>query len=147
MKLVSDETVLLESDTKELVLTTHRIRFQTKKSGRATVISIMLEELCSCGITHTSYPFLVVLAAIFFIGGIALGSLLDEASWAIASGIILGVLFIIVYFVTRKGVFSLASGGATINTSPSGMSYDNMVKFIDDVEVAKNGRLLYLNAG
>ena len=141
MELMSEENILLTSENKEATLTTHRFRFQTKNGGKSYVASIMLEELCSCELTHKSSPLLLVLSLIFLIAGMVIGSTTEESAVTYI-GIILAVIFLIAFFFSRRGVISLASASKTINLKTSGMSLEKMTHFIDEVESAKNQRYL-----
>ena len=142
MNLMPGEKILLESDTKELVLTTHRIRFETKKPGRAYLASIMLEELRSCEIRYASNPSLIILAVIFIIVWVA--SLISKYSTGVTIGFIGCLVFTIAYLWTRRQVISLSSSTATINLRISGMSFDKAKELIDNIEIAKNQRHLLL---
>jgi hypothetical protein len=77
-----------------------------------------------------------VLAAICFVVGLLIGR------GAVAGGFILALIFLIIYFVTRKQSLLLASAGATITFDTRGISPENVKKFIDRTEAAKNDRYL-----
>lgn len=136
MNLMPGEKVLLESDGKTLVLTTHRVRYEIDALGSGEIKSILLEELASCAMTRTSNPILLVVAAICFLVGLVTGR------GAIAGGFILALILLIIYFVTRKQSLLLASAGATITFDTRGMSPEDVKKFIDRTEAAKNDRYL-----
>jgi hypothetical protein len=57
MNLMPSEKVLLESTGKDLILTTHRVRYEYEALGFGEVRSIMLEELASCAIVPASQYF------------------------------------------------------------------------------------------
>ena len=63
MKLMPNESILLESERKMLILTTHRIRYQSEAVGSAEIKSIMLEELASCAMVQSSSVALLLIAA------------------------------------------------------------------------------------
>jgi hypothetical protein len=140
VNLMPGEKVLLESDNGKLVLTSRRVSFEASAAGMAEFTSIMLEELASCQITHTSKPILLVLAVLSVLGGAYFNTSRD--STALVIGVIAAVLFVIAYFVTRTQVISLASAGATIHAGTQGMSMDTARQFIDKAELAKNERYL-----
>lgn len=66
MKLLDGEKVLLRVPVRDLgsaevVLTSHRVRLNSQAIGSAEVLSIMLDELASCGRIRISKPiFLAV---------------------------------------------------------------------------------------
>ena len=103
----------------------------------------MLEEVASCTITRTSYPFLLILAGIIVLAGfiIAANSLRD-AGGAIIGGIVIGAILVAIYVGSRQQILLIASAGATITRSLQGMSYDAAKEFIDKVEIAKDKRYM-----
>lgn len=139
MDLMPDEKILVESDTKELVLTTHRVRYETKQWGKAKIIGIMLEELCSCEIAHTSHPGLFISAALAVIGGIA-----SQQYYGVLIGLAVALIFVLAYLLTRKAVISLASANAVIKLPTIGMSLDSIIRFMGEIETAKNQRYMLL---
>ena len=121
MNLMSNERILLESDPKGLILTTHRVRSEDEGLGNAQIKSIMLEELASCAIIQASNNVLLVLAALCVLIGlfITAGGRVDAAPFVI-SLFIAGIL-VAAYFASRQQVLALASAGTTIRTNTKGM--------------------------
>jgi hypothetical protein len=77
------------------------------------------------------------------------GSANPPTSWAIATtigGLILGVILMAAYSLSRQGVIALTSPGATIYLKTGGMSADEAKDFVDAVEAAKNARYLSLRS-
>jgi hypothetical protein len=136
MNLMPSEKVLLESDGNILVLTTHRVRYEAEAFGSGEIKSVMLEELASCVMTQTSNTIFLIIAAICFIVGAYIGR--DVAT----GGMVLALIFLVIYFVTRKQSLLLASAGTTITFDTRGMSPEDIKKFIDRTEAAKNERYL-----
>jgi len=141
MELLPQEKLLLESNNKTLKLTTHRVRQETRASGRAQIKSIMLEELASCAVTRSSNPLLIVLAIVLLIAG-GLVSLNINEPHGVIGGIVLGLLLLLLYFATREQYLSLASAGATIRVNTRGMKLEAVSDFVDAIEQAKNERHL-----
>lgn len=135
MRVISGEKILLESDNGEAILTSHRVRFEAKKWGRAHLISIMLEELCSCEIRYASKPVLLILAALSVIGGIA-----SKSYEGLILGIIISLILAVTFFLSRRQIISLASGSATIKLRTTRMGLEAAKQFIDQVEEAKSQR-------
>jgi len=131
MKLMNDEKKILESDKGQLVLTSHRVRFDASTTGQRKIVSIMLDELCSCELNYKSHIILILLAVLSVLFGFVGG--LD----AIVAGIIGAIVFAIAYFLTRKQMLSLSSAGAAINVEAKGMKSEDVKDFIDAVELAK----------
>jgi hypothetical protein len=136
MKLMNEERIVSESDNKEVILTTHRVRHTTNKTGKAQVTSIMLDELDSCEIRSISSPFFLVVAALVFLGGLFIG---DDA---IAYGFVIGLIFVGVYYFTRTQVISLRSSSSVIDFKTAVMNLETAESFIDTVESSKHNRYL-----
>jgi len=127
--------MLLESDTGEFVLTTHKVRLTARRFGQASVKSIMLEELTGCEIKYVSKPWLLILAGIALVGGLLIG----EGS-APTFGVVVAVVAVVAYFSLRHQAVLLSSPSVKINLSVKGMSLDGAVEMIDKVESAKHER-------
>lgn len=136
MKLMNGEYIISESDNKDIVLTTHRVRYSIKRGGTARVTSIMLEELDSCELRSISSPSLLVVAAIVVLGGFVIGSNY------IVYGLLAALPFVIFYYFSRNQVISLKSSSSEINVQTVGMSLEVSKSFIDTVEAAKHSRYL-----
>jgi uncharacterized membrane protein (UPF0136 family) len=143
MNLMPDEKILWESKSKNLVLTTHRVRSQSEAAGQSQIKSIMLEELASCSMTRASNPALLVLAALCAVLGL-LGTAGGREPVFLIAGIVVGGIFVLAFFVSRHQHLSFASAGATIRVDTQGMKVENMRQIIDAAEAAKNVRYLLL---
>jgi len=133
MKLIDGEEKILESKDAELVLTTHRVRLDTKSLGKRKITSILLQELCSCELAHRSYPILLLIAVIGLVIAVTGGN--SDAIWvgAAISAISLGA-----FFLTRKQALCLATAGASILVETKGMKLDYVKNIIDETEIAKS---------
>ena len=132
MKMVTGERVLMESDSKELVLTTHRLRIHAQKWGAARVTSIMLEELCSCELSYKSFVILLLLAALGLVG---LGGTVSPIA-----GTVVALGCVAAYYLTRRQALVFASPTARIVVVTQGMSIERALEFVDAVEGAKVAR-------
>jgi len=142
MNLMTNEKILLESDPKGLILTTHRIRSEDEAVGNAQIKSIMLEELASCAIVQSSNNMLLVLAALcLFIGFVIIASSRGGAE-PLVLGFVIALVLVLAYFASRQQVLALASAGTTIRTNTKGMKLQAVKQFMDRVEAAKNERYL-----
>jgi hypothetical protein len=142
MNFIPGESIVLESDSKKLILTTHRIRLRTQGLGRAQIKSIMLEDLASCAMTRTTNPILLILAALAFIAGLVVASSNRGDAAGLGAGAFVAVILVVAYFVTQTQVLALASAGATITVGTKGMNLGDVEKLIDRIETAKNERYL-----
>ncbi len=145
MKTLPTEQLLLKSPGGSLILTTHRVRYETQGVGNGELISILLEELASCAMIRASSPILLVIAAIAFVLGLVgsmVGNGFGNNSGAVIIGTIVAILFVLFYFATRRQVLSLASAGATIQVNVVGMKMEMVKEFIEQAEEAKNARYL-----
>ncbi len=133
MKLIDGEENILESKNGELILTTHRVRLDTKSLGKRKITSILLRELSSCELAHRSYPILLL---IMVIGLIVAG--VGGNSDAMVGGVAVAVIALIAYFLTRRQALCFASAGASLLVETKGMKPDYVKNFIDEAEIAKN---------
>jgi hypothetical protein len=130
--LIPGEQVILTSDNDVLVLTNKRVRYDSIVWGRSNLIAITLDSVASCGIITKSYPLLLVIAAIAILAGF-----IQRGDNVWGASLIAGVL-VVVYFLTRKAVLSVASnGGQNISVPTKGMSREAVVKFIEALEREK----------
>ncbi len=143
MELLPGETILLESDPEGLTLTTHRVRSEARGWAGKEVVSIMLDEIASCSITHSSSPILLIFAAIALLGGFIAPMNSRSNTETLALGIIIAMILVIAFYVTRQQILTIASAGNTINRSIKGMSMQTATHFIDTIERAKNERYLH----
>jgi hypothetical protein len=137
-----NESVLIETEGKTLALTSHRVRYQSEAVGNTTIRSIMLEELASCAMVHSSNIILLILAGVCFLGGLFVYASQPRADGALVFGVLLAVVLVIAYFASRRKVLALASAGTTITVNMRGMKLDTVKNFIEQTEAAKNKRYL-----
>ncbi|WP_162996525.1 hypothetical protein [Mucilaginibacter celer] len=80
---------------------------------------------------------LLVIAAIIGIGGFIVGNQ-NNSSYAVSFTVVLAIILVSIYFLTRKHVCVIASsGGSRIVFATSNMSHDSLIRFIDLVEDSK----------
>jgi hypothetical protein len=135
------ETVLVKVAGNRLVLSTHRVRYETEDMGNAVLKSIMLEELASVAMVRTSNVVLLILAAISLVLGVAL-SASNQAQEPFVIGAVAAAILAVLFFASRRQVLSLASAGTTITVSMQGMKLEAVKEFIERTEAAKNTRYL-----
>jgi len=134
MKLLPGEATI-SSSIDGLTLTTHRVRDDQTASGSRQVISITLDAVSSCGIVSKSYPILLLLAVLS--GGFGLLRLSKEEQSLTYAPILLALVLVLAYFLTRSVVLAISSPGQSISISAKGMEPDTLIAFVDEVEQAK----------
>lgn len=138
MKLLPGESIVSETSDEHLTLTTHRVRYDDRVPGTTRVIGITLDAVSSCGIVSKSYPILLLLAVLA--GGFGLmqgiGGESEERGMVYAS-IILAIVFVLAYFLSRTMALAISSSSQSITVSAEGLSLDALVAWVDDVEQAK----------
>ncbi|QEM11759.1 hypothetical protein [Mucilaginibacter rubeus] len=139
MNLFEDEKIITTTDDNIIILTTHRIRSTNSLGwGHRETTSIMLDMVSSIKTTYNSYPVLLVIAAIIAIAGFILSNQ-NNSSYGVSFAIVLAIILVSIYFVTRKHVCVIASsGGSRIVFATSNMSHDSLISFIDRVEESKH---------
>lgn len=140
------EQKILQSENKKFTLTSHRVRFEDRRWGGAYIISIMLEEVCSCEIRRMSFPVLLILAFLALLGG-AYYYFNEEEVMFIALGVLAALLIILLYFATITQMITVASAGGRIHVSTRGMPLETARKIVEAVEDAKNQRYMLLKPG
>ena len=156
MFLLPEETILYGSPEAGFVVTSHRLRMDSKSRGQAQVTSMMLEELCSAELRYSSQPLLFVLAFLVLV----LGGLVTFVASAIHSSGIMNVLKIIpgcgsvlfamglvlIYFITRRMTLVFASVGASIVLDAMSLGLQTSKGLIDTIEAAKDYRFMQREA-
>ena len=138
MTTLPGETVILEADNKTLTVTSHRVRYAMRRTGRAHVVSLMLESITSCELTHATHPVLLVLAVLSAIGGVAMNE--PNNSTPLIVGVVAAIVLVALYFGTRRQVLRVASPSSRIEVLLVGMSLDQATSVIDSIERAKDAR-------
>jgi len=156
MFLLPEETIIYGSPEAGFIVTTHRLRMDSKSRGQAQVTSMMLEELCSAELRYSSQPLLFVLAFLI----IVLGGLGTFVASAIHSSGIMNVLKIVpvcgsvlfamglvfIYFITRRMTLVFAAVGASIVLDAMSLGLQTSKELIDTVEAAKDYRFMQCEA-
>lgn len=145
LPLLDGEHLLHQSPNHVVSLTTHRVRLHQANGSTAHIVSMMLEKVSSCEIRYLSYPWLLLVGAVVALGGVF--ALFQRAEpGAVALLLLLGVVLIIAYLASRRHVVSIASdGGARLSFETKGMRREVVVGFIDNLEQAKNQRMVHLS--
>ena len=161
MKLLENEQKLWESEKKQLLLTTHRLREMYKSRFGSKIKSIMLEEITSCQLrTIRQFDFLkkgllyflIINGSVYFLNHylfkaellkfffdeVHIGS--DTAQYIFYFSILIVLAYIVLFIFSVKKVFSFYSNGLTINFQIRWLSFEERESFISKVEEAKDKR-------
>ena len=135
--MLENEKIIIESDTNEFILTTHRVRQEIKYRGNKQMKSILLEELDSCSIKYKSNITFLIIGIVIALLGIFSSGAIDGGP---VIGIIIGGIFGAIYYFTRSIVISLPSTKEIILINAKGVGFEKSKELIDSVEEAKNSR-------
>jgi len=138
MEPLEGEQMVLEADNKTLLITTHRVRYSGRIAGSDRIVSIMLDKVSSCELTHTSYRTLLFLAVLAVVVGLVLNNERDGSP--VVVGVVVAFFFVIAYLATRKQVLRIASPSSHIDVLLAGMSLEKAIEVIDSIEREKNTR-------
>lgn len=145
MKLLPNEQKLITSNNDNVILTDHRIYMTEKEWGEAYTISIFLEDIRSIEIKYKSYILFIVLGILFFLAGVFFSGQIGSSGGLLA-GLIIGLVFLSIWRLTRKHVISITSvSGSSLNILVQGMSEGKIHDFVHTVSVAKQKRVNHLH--
>lgn len=134
MKILSNETKIVTSNADKVIVTNYRIYLTDQKLGQSYTSSIFLEDISSIEIKYSSNIVLLALGVI----GILIGFLVDE----MILGFVAGVLFTILWWISRKHVIAVSpNGGSPMNILVQGMGEEKIADFVYKVSLAKQNRL------
>jgi hypothetical protein len=140
-QLIPGESILQYSDSGLITLTTHRIRCQNSVWGESNFISIMLEKISSVEVVGNSYPMLLIAGILIGIVGLFITFNQQEGNEGAILAIVIGLVFIIAYFVTKKTICIISSdGGNKMVFRTEGMNIESLIDMVDKIELAKNNR-------
>jgi len=138
MELLANEKTILTSNNNRVVLTDHRIIINDERLGQAYGITIFLEDISSIENSYKSKLIYLILAGIIFIGTMYL----RMGSY----GLLGGLLFLFLWFVTRKHMIVISSnGGSSADILATYVSKQGVKEFIHQVVKAKAERIQMLN--
>lgn len=138
--LFEGESILIEGNNQRLWLTTHRLRYLSGERASDGVISIFLDNISSIQVTrHANRLWLILGFIALLAGGVMMSGHAEEPGMLIG---IVGIVFIIRFFIAQKHVIKVASkGGDPALIVTSGMKAEMVNSFIDSVEKAMNERM------
>ncbi|MFC1609543.1 hypothetical protein ACFL6C_01165 [Myxococcota bacterium] len=137
MDMLPKETVVASAPDDSLVLTTHRVRYETKRTGVARFTSMMLEEVSCCTIARREKPMLLALAVFLGAAGVVGAA---RGAEVLAVLIVAAVALLAAYFLTRHQTLSIVSTSGIEIAVHTSTDLKRWKTFIDRVELAKDAR-------
>jgi len=140
MQLLPNEEKLLTSNGDKIILTNHRILMTDSVWGQSFSIIIFLENISSIEKKYKSNILFLIGGALIVLVGFYAGN------QDTVGGLVLGGIFIAIWWLTRKHVISISSnGGSSLNFMLQGMSDDKINDFVHKVSIAKQTRVNQLH--
>lgn len=137
-QLFNDETIITRTDRDEIILTSHRIRYQPSKSN---MMSFMLDNVTSIEFKYYSWPVLLAVSVMFLIGA---GVALNDGDEDIVLYLIIGAaIFGLLYFSSRRHVIKIASPSGAFQFVVKGMGRDKVLDFVNKIEQARKELLKF----
>ena len=143
--LFDQEEIITKSKNSTVTLTNYRLRYESANSGKAHIVSIMLEKISSIEIHYKSNIIILVIGILFISTGFIMGTM--NQGEPMLAGMSIGAICLFIYYIRRKHVISIASdGGTKIHFFTKGMNRDTLMDFINEIEKAKKNRTADINS-
>jgi hypothetical protein len=127
--LLPGESLILSSESDELILTNFRVKFESIARSSSKYQSIPIGKVASCALSTRSYPVLLLLAVV---AGLAIFGM-PQTGQRVMAGIAAAIL-VALYFVLRNGQIQIFSdGGESIAVPTKGLSHEQVKKFLEAV--------------
>ena len=128
-QLFNGETIISRTDRDEVILTSHRIRYQPSKTN---LVSFMLDTVTSIEFKYYSWPVFLAVSVMFLIGA---GVALNQGDQDIVLYLIIGaIIFGLLYFTSRRHVVKIASPSGVFQFVVKGMGTDKVLDFVNKIE-------------
>jgi hypothetical protein len=142
MNLLPDEKVILESDTKEVILTSYRIWQKVNTFSSTEVKSIMLENISSYQAYRQSN--IIVMIVGLFIGLVSMAGLIMGGATERLLSLIFIVFVASYYMWSKKHKIEISSPSTNIVMDVDNMAQKARAQFLDKLENARTERLRML---
>ncbi|MCD8426030.1 hypothetical protein LNJ40_12110 [Tenacibaculum dicentrarchi] len=117
MNALENEKLIIESDNKQIRLTSHRLRYYETPKNNADFTSIMLDKISSIELTYYKSSIWLLIIGI------------------VAIPILVGLILIYMFFTSKRHVISVTpDGGKPIIFETKGMKRNFLDDFVDKVE-------------
>jgi hypothetical protein len=137
MELLPNEERLISSNNDKVVLTTHRIQMSDSDAGNSYSIVIFLEDISSIETKYKSSITFMIIGCLAIIGGLFASSRTENTD-AIVMGAIVGIIFFILWWFSRKHVISISpNGGKSLTFRAKRMKKGQVQHFLDKLQLAK----------
>ena len=134
--LLEGEEILTESTDKIVTLTNKRIKKSVSSFGNAHVISMHLEKISTIEIHYRSWPWILIFGILLVVTGLILR--MQNNAEILFAGILAGLGFILIYFITYRHLITITSdGGTRIDILTKGMKREGVLEFVNKIENAK----------
>jgi ABC-type multidrug transport system fused ATPase/permease subunit len=145
MQMLPGERVLMETNGRILMLTSHRIRYGWETKSDSDMISMLLEQVDSCMVTHHDNTSMLVWAVVLLFVGFIVAAMNSGGNYGLMiPGLLIGFVgfvLLLMYFMTRYIYLDILSvGGRRIRLQMTRTMVESIRAFVDQVELAKDAR-------
>lgn len=127
----------MESGNGLIRLTNYKIRYVSKSFGRARIVSIMLNEVSAIEVYFRSFIPALIVGVLFLLAALLIAADSPRSQSPLGLAVV-GLVFIVYYFLSRKHVVSIvARGKRSIDFESRGLNTEAIMRFVDKVEKAK----------
>jgi hypothetical protein len=137
------EQKILESGDGDFVVSSHRVRMTKERLGSSEHTTIPIDSVTSYEVDYESNPLLLGLALVGVVA-VVWGLVNEEPGSALVGGFVTTVLTLL-FFYLRERTLSISSPTESIDLKLEGVSLDEAVCVIEDIEEARRSRLEQLN--
>jgi len=132
-KLIEGESII--SECAGVVLTNVRVWIELAATGQYALTSIAVDEVQWAAVRRVHRPMLLVIATLFGLFGLA-GFAISKSEVALLGGLLLAVVPVIYYFLTRHVALQIAGGTGLIASAIRGGEDERnrALAFVADVE-------------
>jgi hypothetical protein len=140
MILLSNESELVSSNEKKIILTNQRIHMTDKEWGNTYSITMFLEDISSIERRYNSNMLFLVLGIVAALFSFYFYEFdVDKAAERFS---LIAMIFFVLYWITRKNIVSITShGGKSMNFETAGLPEQEIQKFLKNVQEAKLQRM------
>jgi len=135
--LFENEKMITQSDNDLVTLTTHRIEYHSTSLGKEIITSIMLDKISSIEVNFSQAFWALIVGALSVLIGLYYGTI-NQGNIMI-SGLVIGIVFLLIFLFTRQHVIIISSdGGAKIKFEIKEMNDSTVLEFVNKIEKAKS---------
>ena len=144
MTLLPNEQEIVTSNGNKVILTNLRIQMNDSNWGSSYSIEIFHEDISYVETRYKSNIVFLILGCLGILYGLYAAS--QSYGESLNAGFILGAVFLIMWWFSRRHVISISSdGGSSLNFEVGQMSREQIDNFISKVQTAKLRRVNQLH--